>query len=504
MDDLPNLPFEKVMSYLDLKDLFNVRAVSKRFNLAIDNLKVRSLCYSRYKSRFVRNKHRLVVGEFARNFIGTRNFESFFTRFGQSILSDLRHLRICDLNGKTAGLIGITNSFKNLESLHLVHVCNFGGVFKLVLPKLKSFRLDDSIVDDHHTSDRFNWTLDAPRLSAFRVVWYHLPNPRLNVVHPESVETLVISQSSFLDLERFKNLKLLRCERLNLVDYTLLSSLQQLREIHFEDDRSVLERFHEQKQRNRRDELKIYYRGLCLDGPNYYPQSLLLGLNQENLRFMIANYSRLAGELAFYYKIRYSDIAAVRRLPLDFWGKLTGLEQIELTELIERAENVKPLLEVLSCCPSVRALAFSWSPSKNLFDQLSAHWSISKIQCFTFTCYNSDFSFLSKFEHLTELVVKMNDVNVITKIFNELKFTGALWFKSDGVAGQVEVGGSRRFLLRIKNRDAGEYSEIEDAVQAIVKHKIQFEKVINSFRQSTKSFQRVPARGRWLPFNIKI
>ena len=46
MDDLLDLSFEKVLSYLPLEDLFRVRAVSKRFYLKINSFRMRSLCFS--------------------------------------------------------------------------------------------------------------------------------------------------------------------------------------------------------------------------------------------------------------------------------------------------------------------------------------------------------------------------------------------------------------------------------------------------------------------------
>ena len=164
MNDLPDLAFEKVLACLDLKEMIMARAVSKRFYFKIDQFRVNSLCYSEMDScGFIKNQHRLIVGEFAKNFIGSPEFESFFANFGRSILSNLRHLRVCDLNLKDKALefFGIVNSFKKLESLILTEV--FGNKFmlgsdlKLNLPNLRTIRFD-------HTN-RFVLTLDAPKLT---------------------------------------------------------------------------------------------------------------------------------------------------------------------------------------------------------------------------------------------------------------------------------------------------------------------------------------------------
>ena len=75
MDDLPELPFEKVLSYLSLEDRLKSRAVSRRWYWTINNFKVKSLCYLDHPAGFIRGKSRLVSGAFARNFISSSRFE---------------------------------------------------------------------------------------------------------------------------------------------------------------------------------------------------------------------------------------------------------------------------------------------------------------------------------------------------------------------------------------------------------------------------------------------
>lgn len=164
MEDLPDLAFDKVLGYLDLKEVLRARAVSKEFYLKINKFRVRSLCYSEWERNFILGKNYLVVNEFAQNFICSSKFELFFANFGRSLLSSLRHLRICDLDVKYEALkfIEIVNSFQKLESLDLVHVDSLHGDFKLNLPKLKSIHFEE-------LSDSFALTLDTPRLSDIRL-----------------------------------------------------------------------------------------------------------------------------------------------------------------------------------------------------------------------------------------------------------------------------------------------------------------------------------------------
>lgn len=98
MEDLPDVPFDKVLAYLDFSDLLKARLVSKKFHLKINNFKVRSLCVSEWDSGQIEDKHRLVVDEFAQNFIRSSQIDTFFMYFGHSLLSGLRHFRVCDLD----------------------------------------------------------------------------------------------------------------------------------------------------------------------------------------------------------------------------------------------------------------------------------------------------------------------------------------------------------------------------------------------------------------------
>ena len=76
MDDLPDLPFEKVLSYLGLKELLEARTVSRAWYKRIDNFRVRSLCFSEWERDYIKNRHHLIVDEFAQNFISSTKLKS--------------------------------------------------------------------------------------------------------------------------------------------------------------------------------------------------------------------------------------------------------------------------------------------------------------------------------------------------------------------------------------------------------------------------------------------
>ena len=127
MNDLPVLPFEKVLSYLSLEDVIKSRAVSRSWCQMIDSFKVKSLCYSRHPEGFIYEKSRWVSGAFAQNFISSTRFEFFFKTFGQTILSHLKHLRLYAIDLHAVSRTAFTralNSFGQLEELDLISKWN--------------------------------------------------------------------------------------------------------------------------------------------------------------------------------------------------------------------------------------------------------------------------------------------------------------------------------------------------------------------------------------------
>ena len=442
MDDLPILAFEKVLSYLGLKQLLRARTVSKRWRQSIDHytakFPVRSLFVSNKEWPYIVGNNHLAAGEFSQNFICS----PIGSLIGQPLLSNLKHLRVCDLDAKDRApeLFSLANSFANLESLDFFCVEDLfenDFSFTLSLLKLKSIRLDDCCGIQDWLEATCTLTLDCPRLSE---IWIWNYFPRLIIEQTECVEKVTISYSDTLNLESFKNLKLLRCSYFDEPSNSLLSSLKHLKEIHFSNTRSVLEQLQDQKRRNGLNDLKIFYRGLCLDNPNDYPDSnefIYDKLDAKLLRAMLANYSGVASEIAFYRTLYYTEIAGVQGVPADFWRRLPHLDTIEIEHAVR---DVPRFLDVLSNCPGVRSLRMGGYPRKNqdLLDKLSIHHLSSQIQYFNveFPCpapgeeqnLALDFSFLLKFENLVQLGAYPIDLEIIPKVFNKLRFMRETWF----------------------------------------------------------------------------
>ena len=105
-----------------------------------------------------------------------------------------------------------------------------------------------------------NLTLDAPGLKKVRIL--NCFPLRLHLVHSESVERLLVDCAQRIDIKTLKNLRYL-CADFS-IDSTVLSSLEQLKELHV-DSRYNVSRVFEHARAN----LKIYLWGLLMnEGPD--------------------------------------------------------------------------------------------------------------------------------------------------------------------------------------------------------------------------------------------
>ena len=244
MDDLPELPFEKVLSYLSLEDRLKARGVSRRWYHKVNSFRLKCLCYSELPIDRILGKNRWASGVFAKNFISSTRFPSFFDTFGQTILSSLKHLRLCNLDlteGDPAAFTRTLNSFVKLEELDIIGVdiirvkLNQQDVFSLNLPMLISLQFE-------RVSGIKKLTLETPSLRDVTILdcSYYL---RVEIIHGESVESLLVEQLEYIKVKKLKNLQHLYVHYLSGIDLTFLSNLQQLKEIHTSEPRKVSELF---------------------------------------------------------------------------------------------------------------------------------------------------------------------------------------------------------------------------------------------------------------------
>lgn len=435
MNTLPDLPFELMLSYLDLKNLIKSRAVSRGWLNRIDCFRAESLCFSEWEKDYILDKYRRISGNrfFSRNYISSPSFGSFFDNFAGSILRNLKHLRIFALSAEHASpnFIEKLESLERLENLDIIAVRCLCGDLRLALPSLQSIHLEE-------LPGRATLTLYAPKLSKIKV-WH--ADFKLIVIHPESVEKVVTKNDQILDVTRFKNLKTFYCERLLGIDAAFLSKLQRLNEIHFVGPQATLRALHDQKQRFNRANLKIFYHGLCLDSaddyaglPNY------LTLSEPLVDRMIVNSSRLSDELFYEWIYYYSNIErAVPRAPAGFWKKFTALKSIDVREV----ESIELFLDFLKCFDNIVALSFRHQQPQALFDQLPGHCpSLQVLQMES----DASLDFLFELKELVSLTITNRiDGAFIRKVFGRLKWMQSFSFYCKDRLFSVSLNEQKQF-----------------------------------------------------------
>ena len=429
MDDLPVLPFKKILSYLSLRDRLRLGAVSRSCREKVHNSRVKSLCFSSRPCDFILGKSRWVSGVFAQNFINSTKFPSFFDAYSHSILSSLKHLRLCDLYLHAGrALVRALNSFSQLEELHIVRVkCNCTYA-ELKLPMLTIFHLEEA-------TQIPRITLNAPRLRV--ITLQKIDNFSLEIVHDESVEKLIqidIGRS----VRMMKSLKYIYFQ--NYSNYsTIYSALSQLKhlnqlkhlqEIHTNKPDDVSKLF-TQKERYGRADLKIYLYGLLLNGPDD-PAINAFGYNSDYLSSfrlvcLAENRSRLADEIPFYHSLHYSNIERVAPgLEVDVLKRCTNLNQIQVYPPVQ---DIQRFLDLLKNCARIVELMFNGDHPQDLFDRLPEHCAVQKL---TLSRPPSDLAFLFRLKNLINLKLEWSiDAELVRKAFNELPFLSIFNFQKD-------------------------------------------------------------------------
>ena len=434
IDELPELPFEQILIQLSLEDRLRARAVSKGWRRKFDSYPVKSLCYSERPDCHILGNRRRVSGAFAKNFIRSRRFSSFFNTIGQTILSNLNHLRLCDIRvyeSESAAFSRSLTSFGQLEQLEIIRVRYIAHLpsdplvdVELNTPMLHSIHLEKVKVIA-------KLTLKTERLKRIKIA--DCPALSMEFSHVEPIERLLVDRLEYTEVKNLKNLKYLYIYRCSSMDPTFLSSLEQLKEIHLVNHRvnlnqrrlTISELF-SQKERCGRVDLKIYLLGLLLSGPDDPAISYLDGLHEEALRCLAENSSRLADEIPFHDFLRYSAIQLiVPGLEMNVLKRFTDLEKI----VVYRVQNIERFLDIVKNLDQIVRLEFYGVSSQELFDRLPEHSALRRLAIipeYPWMKQLIDFQFLSRLKNLTELYLPFQiDIEIIRTILEELPF---LWY----------------------------------------------------------------------------
>ena len=450
MNELPELPFEKVLSYLSLEEVIKLRAVSRSCLWKIDNYKVKRLFYSKVPTEHILEKHRWINGAFAYNFIVSTKFESFFKTFGQTIFSHLRHLRLYEPDfhaGSRTTFTRTLNSFVQLEELDLICKWNYlidskqkRRQLKLNLPMLKSVQFE-------HVCGIEKLTLNAPVLKKVKLSRSRL---FLDLIHGESVESLLADYLSDLKVESLKNLRTIYLRPRSETDFPLLLGLEKLKTIHLIGNNDVRELF-DLKQRHGRVDLEIYRLGCLLSGPddptihpNFDPY------NGVNLLYLAANPSRMADQMPFWSILPYEAFEyIVPELHATILNRMTGLCWFTIARPVQNIDHFLNFLNTFNIASlEVRC------DQHALFDRLPESCGLQKLCLLT---PHSDFKFLRRLKNLVYLSLKFSvNTETIRMALKELPLLEFFRFLYPNAPIEIGIGISietpKRFKVYINEK----------------------------------------------------
>ena len=466
LNDLPKLPFELMLSHLSLEERLKLSAVSRSCHQKIHSIRLSSLCYSELPIGLIWATSRWVSGIFAENFIYSSRFERFFNPFNRSVFSELRHLRLCDLSldlENPTAFTRIMNSFRHLEELDIVRAeCVRERTFKLRLPMLRSIHLE-------HLRGIKKLTLDAPKLWKVRLMecsQLACFDLRVDLVHGESVERLLIGRWSQIAVLKLKNLKCLFIQEISRIDPTFLSSLEQLKEVHLDQHSATsVSQLFEQKQRYGRADLKIYHCGLLVNDPD---DSAPLSDDLESEAFVrwVENPSRLATEIPFYSDLSYSTIELVAPgQEIGVLNRLTSLKGF----ICRPIQDIERFLGLLNHLKRIAALSFSGHQPQELFDRLPEHCDVQRL---TINRKVRDVSFLLRLKHLNfvDVIPCQLDGELLQKAFENLRFISLFRFLYKDREVTVDIEPPKRFSVSL-GKDNGIFSNPNAAIQFITRNR---------------------------------
>ena len=473
LDDLPELPFEKVLSYLSLRDVIKIRAVSKRCKIVVDGFRVKSLCFSPRPIGFLLGKSRWVSGAFAQNFICSPRYEQLNGAFGQTILSSLKRLRLCSLRldaEKDPVFVEILQSFNRLEQLDMFD-SRHTSQFELNLPTLRRIELE--------RFEAKKLKLTAPKLVDVKV--WNKCSLILELVHGESVESLVICDMKSLEVKELKKLKKLYIGfRSNINDH-LLKSMKHLKEVNVNTPEDV-EKLFAYKTSSKNPNLEIFYCSLRLEDP----RDPVTRSKEVFYRHLIQSPSRIAPEMPLCRCVRYwpvecltlgSEVGVLKKfidlIEIHVDKPIKQIQEIPTGENEETSEidGIQRFLNILRDFPNIVFLNFSSEQPQGLFDRLSEHCAVQKL---VIASAPPDLEFLFKLQQLIHLELLWPvDAKFIRRALRELPFLCQFNFKCNNRTGiRIWIANSNALLIDFERFPTWTFFDLNSAILFLADHNV--------------------------------
>ena len=358
MEDILLVPEMKIIDYLSIEDILNLKLVNKRFYQCInENVSIKDLALtSDYDLLYSRRWFYTYDLINLQNLIKYVLHDNVYLNLNQPILSQLKQLFIY----KTKISLETLNSLDGL-----VHLEIFKSEIKsitennvLSLPMLEILNLNWSEYDN-------NLLIDSKKLQRLK-----LHRNAVELVHPESITYLEVEYyncckkflPSCTNLEHFYC-----CDLDDLNEFNLIKNLPKLKSIHFDQPKETFVSLINEKKRLNKD-LKIYFLNLEFDElpDRLYNSSLGQYIDEDLIPYYAEHYSKLADHCPFVNSVNYNDLErCFDQIPENFTKRF-----VNLTEFIAYKEvnNPDQLIRVLGECKTITRLELHSSLGQHFFD----------------------------------------------------------------------------------------------------------------------------------------
>ena len=362
MKGLPLVPAIKIIDYLSIEDVLNMKLVNKWFYRIInENVRIKDLVISNnghvpYNRIFFYTWHPINLQHLIEY-----DIRDEYLNFNQPlILSQLKQLYIksCNITLETL------NSFDRLVHLEIIksEIKSISDDNVLRLPTLEILNLFEPENNDN------NLLVDATKLQALKIGSFCV-----DLVHPESITFLEVNWYS--DCKHFLpkciNLQHFYCRDFDsnvLSEFNLIKNLLKLKSIHLDNPSSIFVSLINEKKRLNKD-LRIYFLNLefdelperlaNIDSEDFY-------IDKDTIQYYVEHYSRLAVHCPFVDYIHYHRLGeCFNQIQENFMKRFVNCSFLIVNE---KTNDLDQLVRVLGECKTITSLNVPSSLGQHFFD----------------------------------------------------------------------------------------------------------------------------------------
>lgn len=526
MDKLPEeilgFIFKK---YLTIEEILRCSLVNKKFNFIVKNLKLDSLFidnnHPRFEKWFYTNEpvnvlHRLSIlnnslndgsevedenendgddesdddknGGLTNTMKANRQYElnSIDFLFGRQLFTNIKQLYISSFWLEFKSNIGqLISNFKHLKELSIIcstikdeKECTFD------LPNLVNLSIESFYLFDLKSSVIFN----CPKLENISITALH-PNQidveKIIFKNCDNVVFFHCSEPWKNIIKEFKNLKKLICDDLFMYDQATIFELEKLEEFHFFTRyKNDLKNLKDQKMRNSKKDLKLFFLGLDYSQEDCIPDDifeLLTGsmdgsennsLDITTIKFY-GKYHEKLSYLPNFSSLNYSCLEEYfnDNVPERLKDKINDINSVQITDEIKYPDQLKEFLRKIK---RLDHLSFTgYSSEQKLFDSiLEIIKSINSLDVFSGKELNFDSIFkLEKIHYFqTDQILDLNFLKELINAHKRLSLE-MLNFKIKNQCNTIIIYFDKKIEINfyIENDDERESFECNEPEEAISK-----------------------------------